>query len=58
MTKETLQSVLSSHGVQLTKHEFTSLVTLYQQSELGSPVVNFLKMSQQLGLHSKQLEQI
>ena len=45
--------------VLLTKHEFETLVRLYtEELKGGQNVINFLRMSHDLGLHSNKLSQI
>jgi len=44
--------VIHENGVKLTRHEFKTLTQLYRQSD---SLINFIKMSRELGLHSKKL---
>jgi len=57
VTKSTLERVLSYNKVQLTKHEFKMLSQMFIDPNKGE-AVNYQKMSEELGLHSKKLSMI
>ena len=59
VTKDTLEQVLLDNNVRLTRHEFKMLSNLYKEElQGGSAVINYLKMSKDLSLHSNKLSMI
>ena len=61
VTKATFEQCLLDNNVKLTKNEFNTLVQLYSNDETESPninVINYHKMSLDLGLHSNKLAMI
>ena len=57
VTKATLERVLQENGVKMTKHEFKTLSQLFKEElKNGTTVINFVKMSHELGLHSSKLQ--
>ena len=56
VTKATLERILQENGVKLTRHEFKMMTHLFREElQNGTIVVNYVQMSQELGLHSAKL---
>ena len=65
VTRATLESAIQEHNVKLTRHEFKMLSKLFRQEEQlndettsvgnGNSLVNYVRMSKELGLHSNKV---
>ena len=57
VSRAILERAISDNNVKLTKHEFQVLARMFSDKS-QSDVVNYLRMSEDLGLHSKKLNMI
>ena len=59
VTRPVFERILGECNVQLTKHEFQTLTKVFKEtSQQGNSVINYIRMSEELGLHSKKLTMI